>query len=109
MRDGIYKVALEADGLKGMMVGAMRNGRLTGCDQSHFVTGTFKRNGHRINGSFRMTRHTRHPNIREIANLDEFNVNFSGICGESFGQFEAKVPERPGLVVYATFRWVCDA
>jgi len=108
MRDGIYKVYLDAGGAKGFIIGAMRDGHITGCDQTHFITGRFSRRGNRVKGSFIFKRHSRRSDFREIANLDDFETPFSGVCSDSFGQLEAAVPERPGLKVVATFRWVCE-
>jgi hypothetical protein len=109
MRDGIYKVDLSAGPMKGLMLGAMKDGVLTGCDQSHYVTGSYTRKGARVSGVFNFKRHSSRDDFKEIAYLDDFTVQFSGICGESFGQFESVVPGRPGLIVKATFRWLCEA
>jgi hypothetical protein len=108
MRNGVYKVHLKSRGLTGFILGSLSNGRLTGCDQTHHVTGQIKREGSRFGGTLLMKRHSRPPDFQEIANLDDFEVRFSGICGDSFGQFEARIVEMPGLPVTATFQWVCD-
>jgi hypothetical protein len=107
MRDGIYKVRLAAGGLKGFVIGALSGGRLTGCDQTHHVTGQVEYDGRRLGGTMVMTRHSRPPGFVEIANLDTITVSFAGICGDSFGEFEAKIMEKPELPVTATFQWIC--
>jgi len=108
MRDGVYQVHLASQGLTGFIIGTMCDGRLTGCDQTHHVTGYIRRDGSRFKGTLAMKRHARPPGFREIANLDDFEVRFSGICGDSFGQFDARIVDKPGLPVTATFRWVCE-
>jgi hypothetical protein len=55
-----------------------------------------------------MTRHARPAGFVEIANLDVITVSFDGICGDSFGQFDARVAEKPDLKVKASFRWMCE-
>jgi hypothetical protein len=108
MRDGIYKVRLASGGLKGFIMGTLSGDRLTGCDQTHHVTGNVKQDGRRVGGTMVMTRHSRPPNFVEIANLDTITIRFAGICGDSFGEFEAEILEKPDLPVTATFQWVCD-
>ncbi len=108
MRDGMYKVTLAAGGIKGLIIGALRGNRMTGCDQTHFVTGTVKRDGNRVSGTFRLTRHSRHADFQEIANLDDFEVRFTGIGSDSFGEFESEILGKPGLTVKSTFRWISE-
>jgi len=108
MRDGIYKVILDSRGLKGLIIGALSDGRVTGCDQTHHVTGSVKRDGSRMSGTLVMKRHARPPEFVEIANLDTITVRFSGICSDNFGQFDAKIVEKPDLPVNATFHWLCE-
>jgi hypothetical protein len=108
MRDGIYQVHLKSRELPGFMIGTLCNGRLTGCDQTHHVTGQIRRDGSRFSGRLFMKRHARPAWFHEIANLDDFEVRFSGICGDSFGEFDATIVDKPGIPVVATFQWVCD-
>ena len=107
MRDGIYKVYLEGGGVKGFMIGALSNGVVTGCDQTHHVTGTVKNRGTHHEGYFVMTRHDRRDDFTEIANMDVIQVRFSGICAASVGEFDARIVDRPDLPVKASFHWVC--
>lgn len=107
MRDGIYKVYIEGGGIKGFMIGALNNGFVTGCDQTHHVTGTVKKNGSRHDGHMVMTRHARPEGFKEIANMDVIEVRFTGICAASVGEFEARITGRPDLPVKASFQWVC--
>ena len=104
MRDGIYKVTLKSGGLKGLIIGTLHDGLVTGCDQTHHVTGAVSQQGSRLKGKMVMRRHARPEGFVEIANLDLITVNFSGICG----QFDAKLAEKPGLPVKATFQWMCE-
>jgi len=106
MRDGIYVVSLEAGGIKGLIIGTLRDGLMTGCDRTHLVTGSYKQKGNRLGGRFAFRRHTRRPDITEIANLDNFEVQFSGIGGDGFGEIHTGVPGKPGLTVKASFRWL---
>jgi glutamate synthase domain-containing protein 3 len=108
MRDGIYKVTLESGGLKGLIIGTLCDGLVTGCDQSHHVTGYVRQQGSRHKGTMVLSRHARPEGFVEIANLDHITVNFSGICGDSFGQFDAKIAEKTDLPVKATFQWMCE-
>jgi hypothetical protein len=108
MRNGIYKVTLESGGLKGLIIGTLHEGLVTGCDQTHHVTGHVSQQGNRHKGTMVMRRHARLEGFVEIANLDVITVNFSGICGDSFGQFDAKLVEKPDLLVKATFQWMCE-
>lgn len=106
MREGVYKVTLESGEVKGLIIGALRGGHITGCDRTHFVTGTYKRRGNRLSGTFTFTRHSRRADIPEIANLDNFEVNFTGIGGDGFGELHSIVPGKPSHKVKATFRWI---
>lgn len=108
MRDGAYKVILEANGERRLIIGSFRAGQLTGCDRTHFVTGTATRKGNRLSGTFHMVRHSRRPDIEEFANLDNFSIRFEGIAGDSFGEFDSEIAGKPGLKVKSTFRWVCE-
>ena len=108
MRDGIYKVSLASGPLKGLIIGTLSEGRVTGCDQTHHVTGHVSHAGSRHKGKMVMTRHARPEGFVEIANLDVITVSFEGICGESFGQFDARIAENPDLKVTATFQWMCE-
>lgn len=108
MRDGIYKVTLQAGEMKGLIIGALHDGQITGCDKTHFVTGTYTHNGARISGVFVMQRHTQRDDVVEIANLDDITAHFSGICGDCFGELDAVVKGRPDLKVKATFRKICE-
>jgi hypothetical protein len=108
MRDGIYKVRLSCGDRKGFVIGALNDGRMTGCDQTHHVTGQVKRDGGHLGGTLVMTRHSRPPGFVEIANLDTITVRFAGICGDGFGEFECKILEKPELPVTATFQRLCD-
>lgn len=108
MREGIYAVSLESGGIKGLIIGALRNGAITGCDRTHFVNGTYKKKGNRLSGVFTFSRHTKRPDLREIANLDAFEVAFTGIGGDGFGELQSGVPGKPGQKVKATFRWLCE-
>ena len=94
MRDGIYKVSLASGDRKGLIIGTVHEGLITGCDQTHHVTGRVS--------------HARPEGFVEIANLDTITVRFAGICGESFGQFDARIAENPDLNVQATFQWMCE-
>jgi hypothetical protein len=107
MRDGIYKVCLEGGGIKGFMIGTLANGRVTGCDQTHHVTGYVKSDGNRHKGEMTMRRHAHRDGFVEIANMDQIDVSFAGICGASFGEFDARITGRPDLPVKATFQWLC--
>jgi hypothetical protein len=108
MRDGIYTVSLVSGSLKGLLIGTVHDGRVTGCDQTHHVTGHVSHVGNRHQGKLVMTRHARPEGFVEIANLDVITVSFDGICGDSFGQFDARVAEKPDLKVKASFRWMCE-
>lgn len=108
MRDGIYKVFLEGRGIKGFMLGALANGRITGCDQTHHVTGYVRSEGTRHEGTLVMKRHARPKGFVEIANMDEIEVSFWGICGTSFGEFDSCIEGKPDLPVKASFQWLCD-
>ena len=108
MRDGIYKVSLASGGRKGLIIGTVHEGLVTGCDQTHHVTGHVGHDGNRVKGRMTMTRHARPDGFAEIANLDIITVSFAGICGDSFGQFDARIAENPNLKVKATFQWMCD-
>ncbi len=108
MRDGIYKVVLESGGLKGLIIGTLHEGLVIGCDQTHHITGHVSQQGSRHKGKMVMRRHARPKGFVEIANLDVITVAFAGICGSCFGQFDAKLAERPDLQVKATFQWMCD-
>ena len=108
MRDGIYKVSLASGDRKGLLIGTLHEGLVTGCDQTHHVTGHVDQDGHRVKGKMVMTRHARPEGFIEIANLDVITVSFDGICGDSFGQFDARIAENPGLKVKATFQWMCE-
>ncbi len=108
MREGVYVVSLEADGIKGLIIGTLCDGHMTGCDRTHLITGTYKQNGNRLSGTFAFKRHSRRPDIREIANLDDFEVRFNGIGGDGFGEIQSGVPGKPGLQVKAKFRWLCE-
>lgn len=108
MRDGVYKVRLACGSLKGFIIGTLRGERLTGCDQTHHVTGNVRQDGRHVGGTMVMTRHSRPPGFVEIANLDTITVRFAGICADSVGEFEAEILENPHLPVSATFQWVCD-
>ena len=107
MQDGIYKVYLEGGGVTGFMIGTLADGRLTGCDQTHHVPGWFKRDGSKFTTLLKFTRHDRPEGFVEIANLDDFEVEVSGICGASFGQFKARIVGKPELPVLATFQRLC--
>jgi hypothetical protein len=108
MRDGIYKVSLASGDRKGLIIGTVHEGLITGCDQTHHVTGRVSHEGNRHKGTMVMTRHARPEGFVEIANLDTITVRFAGICGESFGQFDARIAENPDLNVQATFQWMCE-
>jgi hypothetical protein len=108
MRDGIYKVTLESGDLRGLLIGTLYEGKVTGCDETHHVTGKVVHKGNRIKGDMVMRRHAKPEGFVEIANLDTITVSFEGISGESFGQFDAKVAERPDLRIKATFQWMCE-
>lgn len=108
MRDGVYKVTLESGSLKGLLIGTLYDGAVTGCDQSHHVTGKVVQRGNRIKGDMVMRRHARPKDFVEIANLDTITVSFEGIGGESFGQFDATIAENPDLHVKASFQWMCE-
>jgi hypothetical protein len=108
MRDGIYKVILTSGTMKGLIIGTLHEGLVTGCDQSHHVTGDVSQQGSHLKGTMVLRRHARPEGFIEMANLDVITVNFSGICGDSFGQFDAKLVERPDLPVKATFQWMCE-
>jgi hypothetical protein len=108
MRDGIYKVSLVSGGRKGLMIGTVHDGLVTGCDQTHHVIGKVSHEGNRHKGTLVMTRHACPDGFAEIANLDVITVSFAGICGDSFGQFDARIAENPGLKVQATFQWMCE-
>ena len=107
MREGIYIVSLQAGAIKGLIIGSLCNGVMTGCDRTHFVTGRYKQNGNRLSGSFAFRRHTKRPDLTEIANLDNFEVQFTGIGGDGFGEIHSAVPGNPSQNVKATFRWLC--
>jgi hypothetical protein len=108
MRDGIYTVTLEAGGLNGLLIGTLHDGLITGCDQTHHVTGKVVQRGNRIKGGMVMRRHARPEGFVEIANLDTITVSFDGIGGDGVGAFDAKVAEKPALRVKATFQWLCE-
>jgi hypothetical protein len=108
MRDGIYKVTLESGGIKGVVIGALRDGQITGCDRTHFVTGSYKRKGNRLSGTFSFRRHSRRDGVVEIANLDDFDVRFTGIGSDGFGELHSVVPGKHGPMVKATFRWIAE-
>lgn len=108
LRDGIYKVVVKGQGATGLVMGALQNGHLTGCDQSHFVTGQCAYHGNRINGEFHFKRHSRPENFHEFAQLDSFTAHFNGICSDTFGEFESHVEGRPDLKLTASFHWLSD-
>lgn len=107
MQDGFYKVSLEGGGVKGFMIGTMSEGHLTGCDQTHHVTGNLQFDGSRLSGRLTMTRHAKPEYFVEIANMDVIEVNFSGICGANCGEFNARIEGRPDLPVKACFQRLC--
>jgi hypothetical protein len=107
MRDGIYKVHISGGGIKGFMIGTLNQGRLTGCDQSHHVTGYVKSVGNHHKGEMVMHRHAKPDGFVEIANMDVIEIAFAGICGASVGEFDARITGRPDLPIKATFQWIC--
>ncbi len=107
MRDGVYKVCLEGGGIKGFMIGTLSEGRLTGCDQTHHVTGYVKSVGNHHKGALIMKRHAHCDSMVEIANMDTIDVSFYGICGSLLGEFDARIKGRSDLPVKATFQWLC--
>jgi len=108
MRDGIYKVSLQSGPLKGLLIGTLHDGRITGCDQTHHVTGEVIEIGGRITGTMVMHRHDKPEGFTEIANIDVITVRFDGIAADSVGQFDATVAEKPGLKVKAAFQCLGD-
>ncbi len=108
MRDGIYKVLFESHGRKGFNIVAASDGVITGCDQTHFTTGTYEIDGNRLKANLHMTRHSKRADFIEIADQDEIDIKMSGICSLGFGQFDARVAGRSDIDVTATFQWVCD-
>jgi hypothetical protein len=107
MRDGIYKVWLAGGGVKVFMIGTLCDGRVTGCDQTHHVTGHVRKIGNRHHGEMLMERHGHCDGFVEIANMDRIEVSFTGICGTSVGEFDARIAGRPDLPVKASFQWIC--
>lgn len=107
MREGFYRVIIEGNGIKGVLIGTLCDGRITGSDRTHRVAGVIREKGSHFSGTMTLTRYQKRDDIPEIAHLDRIDVTFSGFSSESFGQFEAKLQQRPDLNVKASFQYLC--
>lgn len=107
MREGIYKGYFGAGDIEHLAIVSVKDGHLYGADVTHFITGTYERQGLRFKGTLTLTRHCHRPDLREIAYLDSIEASFEGSGGESFGEFDADVVEKRGLRIKAKFQRIC--
>jgi len=107
MRNGLYKAHFGNGDVDNLAIVAVRDGHITGCDVTHFITGTYEREGNRFRGMLVLTRHSQRPDLTEIAYLDRIESPFEGTGGDSFGTFEAEVVQKKGLKIHVSFQWIC--
>ncbi|GAA0548168.1 hypothetical protein FHS83_000960 [Rhizomicrobium palustre] len=106
MRNGIYMAEFGTGGIRHLAICSVKDGTIIGADVTHFITGEFVRKGHRFRGHLTLTRHSHRPDLREIAYLDRIESPFSGVGGDSFGEFQAEVVGRQGLRIHVSFHWL---
>jgi hypothetical protein len=105
MRTGLYRLDYQTATLIATGVIVLENGSIHGCDKFYFMSGTYRQEGDRLNGTVTFTRHTENPSAcRSIP--EQFELRFEGLCRDNFGQFDVHCHDVPEIRGGATFNWL---
>lgn len=107
MQDGIYRLQYTTATLSQTGLLVLEQGELAACDRYYFMCGRYRQNGNRIDGSVTFTRHTERADQPDGI-PQQFELVFTGIGSDNFGQFDVHCPAIPIIKGQATFTWLSE-
>lgn len=105
MDNGLYRLHYTTGTLSTNGVIVLEDGTVSGCDRYYFMTGNYRCQENRFDGTATFKRHTERPGPLRMLPL-HFDLVFKGVSSDKFGQFDVHCPDIPAIRGTATFFWI---